>query len=99
VAVAPCNKRGGSAHQGVPVSVRQRRCFGWRRSPRWRCSGDLRRPQAGLPARFGGGGEVRDYSAEGKGSVPVMLTVGREMAARRCERRRGRRRSGRPARA
>jgi hypothetical protein len=30
-------------------------------------------------------GEVRDYSAKGKGSARVELTVGREMAARRHE--------------
>jgi hypothetical protein len=30
-------------------------------------------------------GEVRDYSAEGKGSAQVELTVGREMVARRRE--------------
>jgi hypothetical protein len=30
-------------------------------------------------------GEVRDYPAKGKGSTWVDLTVGREMAARRCE--------------
>jgi hypothetical protein len=30
-------------------------------------------------------GEVRDYPTEGKGIAWVELTVGREMAARRCE--------------
>jgi hypothetical protein len=56
VVVALGNKRGGGAHRGVSTSVRWRRCFGRRRSPRRWCSGDLRRPQAGPAARCGGGG-------------------------------------------
>jgi hypothetical protein len=36
---------------GVSASVRWRRCFGRRRSPRWQCSDDLWRPRAGPDAR------------------------------------------------
>jgi hypothetical protein len=85
VAIALGNKREDGANRGVPASVRQRRCFGRRRSPRRRCFDYLRRLRAGPAARCGGGGSEglldqgkrertgRNHRGKGNGGTAMVV--------------------------